>query len=221
MKKKPFLSTDESTLFFFKNAFGKCLQFVVQFITDPFNCGVSNKFIAAHDSADTVYGRRYAHANTGLNFEPTILRDHREYMIPNTEEMKKLTKIINLAFDNINLKNKIVLNEKELLQKRFYYLRGFYSLSFLTTAENHQFMQSIEPAYISIVFSYLFEGLESEVMPMHSAMLVHLLKFYRTIDPNTFFKEMIQYNLVYSLLINCDNSLCVDFLIELISFCDR
>ena len=82
-------------------------------------------------------------------------------------------------------------------------------------------MLSLEPGYVSTVFTYLAECLETEVFPFHASMLVSLLEFFRTVDPFSFFAEMIRYNFVYVLLYNIDNQRCLDFLVSLCSFADK
>jgi hypothetical protein len=106
-------------------------------------------------------------------------------------------------------------------QQKYYYIRAYFALSFLTTVENHQFLLGFDSAYISTVFMYISECLETEVFPFHMSMMITMLDFFRTVDPFTFYIEMIKYNMVYVLLYNIDNQRCLDFLVNICSFSDK
>lgn len=68
---------------------------------------------------------------------------------------------------------------------------------------------------------YISECLETEVFPFHMSMMITMLDFFRTVDPFTFYIEMIKYNMVYVLLYNIDNQRCLDFLVNICSFSDK
>ena len=53
------------------------------------------------------------------------------------------------------------------------------------------------------------------------SMMITMLDFFRTVDPFTFYIEMIKYNMVYVLLYNIDNQRCLDFLVNICSFSDK
>ena len=82
-------------------------------------------------------------------------------------------------------------------------------------------MCKMDKDYIKFVFIKLFEGLYSSIVPMSGLMTVALLDFYRTVDPYSFYTEMIRYNLAYMLLFNIDNSRCRDLLTSLLAFDDK
>lgn len=195
---------------FFEEASGKCLEMLLSFISEPYEHGISHEFLHAHERLGAPTVKEY--------LDLPQLRNFGQFVIPNTEEMQKLREVLS-AFDSFNFKSAVLLSEKELALKRFYYLRAMYSVLFLTKGENHEMMKKNNPDLVHETMSALLSGLSSEFIPMHVDMMLDLFAFYRMKEPVQFYKSMIQLNLVYVLLMNIDHARCRDFIIS-ITACD-
>ena len=198
---------------FFQEASGKCLEVLLSFVSEPYEHGISHDFLALHENkteSPTSQKKEY--------LDLPQLRNFGQFVIPNTEEMQKLREVLS-AFDSFNFKSSILLSEKELALKKYYYLRAMYSVLFLTKLENHELLKKHNPDIVHEVMAAMLSGLSSEFIPMHVDMMLDLFAFYRMKEPIQFYKSMIQLNLVYVLLMNVDHARCRDFIIS-ISSCD-
>lgn len=215
---KSALRDNKDMFSYFKGAFGKCTNVMITFITDPFYHGISRKFLAHHEDAD-VKPPSQPFLQTWA--EPAALRDYLQFLIPNTLEMKKLHRIISIAFDSINLKGGLQMGEADIQRRKYYYIRAFYALMFFCNSDNHTIMLKIDSSYLSLIFHQLFDGVKSEIIPMHAGMMVSLFQFYRLVDPYSFYIEIIRNNTIYLLLMNIDNSRIMDFMISILGFEDK
>jgi hypothetical protein len=206
------ITKDSTVLKFFQEAGGKCLELLISFISEPYEHGISNEFLYRHESAGEISHREY--------LDVPQIRNFSQFVIPNTEEMQKLREVLS-AFESFNFRNTILLSEKELALKRYYYLRAMYSVLFLTKLENHELIKKSNPDLVQDVMAALLSGLSSEFIPMHIEMLLDLFTFYRMKEPVEFYRAMVQMNLVYALLMNVDHSRCRDFIISIIGCDDK
>jgi hypothetical protein len=100
-------------------------------------------------------------------------------------------------------------------------MRAFYALDFLTNTENHMQIKRYYPKLVNLVMDSISKSIQFQILPMQASMMMSLLEFYRTVEPFDFFREMIRHNLVYVLLMNCDNTRAVDLMVSLIGFADK
>ena len=100
-------------------------------------------------------------------------------------------------------------------------MRAFYALDFLTNSENHIHIKRSHPYLVPMVMDGIRKAFQFSIIPMQASMALNILEFYRTVEPFDFFREMIRHNLVYALLINCDNTRAVDLMVSLIGFNDK
>ena len=100
-------------------------------------------------------------------------------------------------------------------------MRAFYALNFLTNTDNHIQIKRYYPEMVPLVMDAIRKAIQFSIIPVQASMLMSIFEFYRTMEPYDFFKEMIRNNLVYLLLLNCDNTRAVDLLVSLIGFHDK
>lgn len=95
--------------YFFKEATGKCVEIITDFICEPFYRSLSQNFLKLHEQLEV-----HESGNIPDNyFVPISIRNFYEYQIPNTERMKKfLVKFLENQNDNI-------LNTLSLKQSEF------------------------------------------------------------------------------------------------------
>lgn len=93
---------------YFKVGLSKCLEIVASFLTNPYDLSLSEKFIESHEQLDdNAFPKEF--------FECTSFRSYQKFLIPNTEEMKKLLRIMSIAFDTVVNYGDEVLSESELV----------------------------------------------------------------------------------------------------------
>ena len=91
------LTNNKELYFFFEGGFGKCIDIVVNYITNPFHNSLSIKIVEHCERIASSLG----HKIPQHMLEPVVIRDHNKFKIPNTAEMNQLQKLISVIFDNI------------------------------------------------------------------------------------------------------------------------
>lgn len=89
------ITTKDEINYFFKEAAGKCIEIICDFITDPFYRILSSNFVSLHEQL-------IAHESHNLPesiFEPRPFRDFYDFQIP---DIGKLRKFIRKYQDNQN-----------------------------------------------------------------------------------------------------------------------
>lgn len=85
--KSQIASNDEIYLYF-KEAPGKCIEILIDFICDPFFRPMCGPFLQLHEQLEV----HEAHVMTYQNFEPRPFRDFYDYQLPRTEKMRRFVK---------------------------------------------------------------------------------------------------------------------------------
>jgi hypothetical protein len=94
---KCIIRADDEVLLYFKEAPGKALEIVAEFICDPFYKPLSLAFITLHEELETYESHVLSHKN----FEPRPFRDFSQYQLPKTEKMAKfVNKIVESHSEN-------------------------------------------------------------------------------------------------------------------------
>lgn len=102
------VANDEIYLYF-KEAPGKCIEILIDFICDPFYRPMCAAFLQLHEQLEV----HEAQVMTFQNFEPRPLRDYYEYQLPNSEKMRRFVK------KTVESKNDHPLNAFSLKESEF------------------------------------------------------------------------------------------------------
>lgn len=109
---KCIITANDEINYFFKEAPGKCVEIITDFICEPFYRNLSQNFSELHEQLDV-------HESGNLPdhyFVPRKIRDFYEYQIPNTEKMQKfLVKF--LDNQSSNMLNTLSLKQSEFVEK--------------------------------------------------------------------------------------------------------
>lgn len=84
------ISANDEVYLYFKEAPGKCIEIIVDFICDPFYRPMCAAFLQLHEQLEV----HETQVMTYNNFEPRPFRDYFEYQLPNSEKMRRFVKKI-------------------------------------------------------------------------------------------------------------------------------
>lgn len=90
MGTKSQISANDEIYLYFKEAPGKSIEIIVDFICDPFYRSLCAPFLQLHEQLEV----HEPEVLTYNNFEPRPFRDFYQYQLPNSEKMKRFVKKI-------------------------------------------------------------------------------------------------------------------------------
>lgn len=85
---KCLITSNDEIYLYFKEAPGKCIEILTDFICDPFFRPMCTAFLTLHEQLEA----HEAHIMTFGNFEPRPFRDYYEFQLPNSEKMRRFVK---------------------------------------------------------------------------------------------------------------------------------